>query len=136
MNEIFQSKYHKIKLEITGWVEPNNGRMLRLADLFIDGVLKNDVFFDGWNRLDQCLDAYEMDSEDGKYVFIPSEGGGFLIEVKSLKKIPLPYKALSTATFIKNEFTHQNLFLFHTDEVIVVNIQSFEVQRVETSFRI
>jgi hypothetical protein len=36
MSEILASKHHDIKIELTGWDEPNNGRMLHIADIFIN----------------------------------------------------------------------------------------------------
>ena len=128
MNEVIKSKYHNIKLVCTDWDEPNNGRMLRIADLYINDELKNREYFGNWNRLNQNIDNYVMDSLDGKYVYVPAEGGGFLIDVLSLTKIDMPYKSLSTITFIRNEFTIQNLSIIYTDEIIIVNLANFEVE--------
>lgn len=118
----FESKFHDIKLKITGTDEPNNGRMLWIADIFVDGRIETERYFGSWNRLNEKLDSYVMDSPDGKYIFIPAEGGGFLIDTSTMEKVNLPYKALTTLKFLKNEFSGDTLAITYTDEV--VNIET------------
>ena len=38
MPELFKSKFHDIKLVITGTNEPNNGRELWVADIYMNGI--------------------------------------------------------------------------------------------------
>lgn len=118
----FESKFHDIKLVITGTDEPNNGRMLWMADIYINGKLQTEKYFGNWNRLNWNLDSYVMDSIDGRYIFIPAESGGFLIDTTSLEKVNLPYKKLSTITFLKNEFSDNTLLLSYTDEVVRIEL--------------
>jgi len=118
MQQNYSSKFHDIKLVITGTDEPNNGRMLWVADIYINAKIETERYFGSWNRLNQNLDNYVMDSPDGRYVFIPAEGGGFLIDTSSLEKVNLPYKALTTIKFLKNEFAGNTLMITYTDEVI------------------
>ena len=118
MQQNYSSKFHDIKLVITGTDEPNNGRMLWVADIYINAKIETEKYFGSWNRLNQNLNNYVMDSPDGKYVFIPAEGGGFLIDTSSLEKVNLPYKALTTIKFLKNEFTGDTLVITYSDEVI------------------
>ena len=118
MQQNYSSKFHDIKLVITGTDEPNNGRMLWVADIYINAKIETEKYFGSWNRLNQNLDNYVMDSPDGKYVFIPAEGGGFLIDTSTLEKVNLPYKALTTIKFLKNEFTGDTLVITYSDEVI------------------
>ena len=122
MQQNYSSKFHDIKLVITGTDEPNNGRMLWVADIYINAKIETEKYFGSWNRLNQNLDNYVMDSPDGKYVFIPAEGGGFLIDTSTLEKVNLPYKALTTIKFLKNEFTGDTLVITYSDEV--VNIET------------
>lgn len=130
MIKTLASTYHDIRIELTGWDEPNNGRMLHMADLFINGQNANEHYFQDWNRLDQRLDNYTMDSPDGKCVFIPWESGGFLIDGLTLGQIKLPYKGISTATFLGNFFHDNLLVLVHLDEVILCNLTSGVSTRV------
>lgn len=118
MQQNYSSKFHDIKLVITGTDEPNNGRMLWVADIYINAKIETEKYFGSWNKLNQNLDNYVMDSPDGRYVFIPAEGGGFLIDTSSLEKVNLPYKALTTIKFLKNEFTGDTLVITYSDEVI------------------
>ena len=122
MQQNYSSKFHDIKLVITGTDEPNNGRMLWVADIYINAKIETEKYFGSWNKLNQNLDNYVMDSPDGKYVFIPAEGGGFLIDTSTLEKVNLPYKALTTIKFLKNEFTGDTLVITYSDEV--VNIET------------
>jgi hypothetical protein len=114
----FKSKFHNAELKITGYDEPNNGRMLHVAELWIAGVNQTLNFFEHGLYLDFELKNYNMDSPDGKFIFIPEEGGGALIDMSSLEKIKLPYKGISTVTFRGNSFTESTLTLNHTDRVI------------------
>jgi len=120
MQQNYSSKFHDIKLVITGTDEPNNGRMLWVADIYINAKIETEKYFGSWNRLNQNLDNYVMDSPDGKYVFIPAEGGGFLIDTSSMEKVNLPYKALTTIKFLKNEFAGDTLVITYTDEVVTI----------------
>lgn len=125
MDNVIKSKYHDIVLELTGWDEPNNGRLLRTCDLKINGKLENDKYFGTWNRLDQQLDKLSFDSPDKQHVYIPAESGGFLIDTKTLNKIQLPYKRLSTLTFIENYFVNDMLVLIYSDETIKFKISNY-----------
>jgi hypothetical protein len=116
--QTFKSKFHNAELKITGYDEPNNGRMLHVAELWINGVNKTKEFFDYGLYLDFELKNYIMDSLDGKFIFIPEEGGGVLIEMIRLEKIKLPYKGISTVTFRGNTFTESMLTLNHSDMLI------------------
>ena len=120
----FSSAFHDIKLIITGTDEPNNGRMLWIADIYVNGAIQTEKYFGSWNRLNENLDKYVMDSPDGKYIYIPAEGGGFLIDTSSLEKINLPYKELSTLKFLRNEFSAENLYIFYTDECICIEFSN------------
>ena len=124
MPEFFKSKFHDIKLVITGSDEPNNGRELWVADIYINGINQTEKYFGSWNWLNWNLENYVMDSPDGKYVFIPAEGGGFLINTSTLERINLPYNALSTIKFQKNEFSTDALIITYSDEVVSIALDS------------
>lgn len=124
MDNVIKSQFHDIVLELTGWDEPNNGRLLRTCDLKINGKLENAKYFENWNRLDQRLDKLSFDSTDKRYVYIPAESGGFLIDTNTLNKIQLPYKSLSTLKFMENYFDNDMLVLVYSDEIIKFNMSN------------
>lgn len=120
---MYKSKQGNIELKIVGYDEPNNGRELHIAELFINGENRNnDYFKNNWNRLNFNLNDLQFESDDLKYVFIPAEGNSFIINTETFKSFYIPYKGISTILFKKNEFTHNSLIVHYSDEKIVINI--------------
>ena len=118
-----KSKFHNIELIEYGVVEPNNGRMLYEVDLKINGELVTERYFDkNWRHI-HLYSKYEPDSPDGRFFFVPKEGGGFVLDtLNNLAVIGLPYKALSAATYIGNAYFNERLFLVYRDEVVVFSL--------------
>lgn len=105
MKTLYQSKNRKIELKIIGYDEPNNGRELHIAELYINGKNLSDNYFENkWNRLNFNLDEFQFESPDSKYIFIPAEGNSFVINSNTLSMIKLPYKAFSTGHFKRMNF--------------------------------
>jgi hypothetical protein len=120
---MYKSNQGNIDLKIVGYEEPNNGRELHIADLFINGENRSDDYFrNKWNRLNFKLNEFQFESSDLKYVFIPAEGNSFLINTDTLSITYLPYKDVSTVCFMKNEFIEKSLILHYSDEKIVINL--------------
>lgn len=63
-----------------------------------------------------------MNSLNGNFVFIPAEGHSFLLDTQQFNKIELPYKPLSTLTFLANSFTENELIISYTDEKLYFNL--------------
>lgn len=118
-----KSKFHDIELIEYGVVEPNNGRMLNEIDLKINGELVTQRYFsDNWHHI-HLYKEYEPDSPDGRFFFVPKEGGGFLLDtLNNFSVIGLPYKALSAASYIGNAYFNERLFLVYRDEVVVTHL--------------
>jgi hypothetical protein len=131
LNREIKSAFHDITLNLKGLDEPNNGRCLHICDLIINGKNVNERFFGNWNRLNENLDKYQMDSPDCKFIFIPSESGGFLIDTTNHNKTGLPYKALSTLKFSGNSFFKGVLMIIYTDELILFNISSNMINKFD-----
>ena len=129
MHTIFRSKFHNIELRIAHLREIQPGRTVWVADIFINGAHRNERYFRGTNWLDERLDQYHMDSHDGKLVFIPAEHGGFMINTLTMDKVPLPYKAFSTLTFVANSFSETHLSIVHSDETIVFDLNNYRSSR-------
>jgi hypothetical protein len=109
--------------------EVQPGRHVWVADIFINGVHQNERYFDKTNWLNERLDRYEMDSHDGKFVFIPAESNNFMIDTLTMDKVPLPYKAFSTVTFVANLFSETHLSIVHSDETIVIDLNTYRSSR-------
>lgn len=120
---VYKSTQGNIELSIVGYDEPNNGRELHIAALFINGKnLSSEYFKNKWNRLNFNLNEFQFESEDLKYVFIPAEGNSFLINTQTLCAVYMPYKVVSTVCFKKNEFIDNSLIIHYIDEIINVDL--------------
>ncbi|WP_413532473.1 hypothetical protein [Empedobacter brevis] len=118
------SIYHNIELRIIGYDEPNNGRELHIADIFIDGIKCSDQYFKNkWNRLNFNLEKFKFESRDGKYVFIPAEGYSFIINCDDLSTIYSDFKGVSTINFIQNTFLDDKLQIFYMDEIVEISLK-------------
>ena len=115
----------KIELKIVGYDEPNNGRELHIAELYINGENVTEKHFKGgWNRLNFNLSHFVFESPDKNYVFIPAEGNSFVIDLNTMDSAFLPYKGISTALFQKNEFVDGNLIIYYSDEILEIHLES------------
>ncbi len=120
----YTSTNHRIELKIVGYDEPNNGRELHIAELYINGENCSRKYFQNkWNRLNFNLDEFQFESQDLKYVFIPAEGNSFLINANTLSMIKTPFKPLSTICFKKNEFHQGKMKVYYTDETVEINLE-------------
>lgn len=118
---VYTSTNGFIELRIVGYDEPNNGRELHIAELYIKGENVSDTYFTNkWNRLNLNLNHFIFESPDSNYVFIPAEGDSFVISTKSFQKYHLPTKELSTIYFLKNEFEKTKLTVYYTDEIVEI----------------
>lgn len=81
--------FNKITLKITGFDEPNNGRMLHMVSLYVNGEEKTTEYLGNWNRICYDLNRFQFSDSEGRYCFIPAESGWFLIDTRSKKKIDL-----------------------------------------------
>ncbi|UOQ54779.1 hypothetical protein [Hymenobacter cellulosivorans] len=125
-----KSKFHDIELIHYGCVEPNNGRMLWEVDLKINGELVTKKYFGGWNYTDMA-EKYEPDSPDGRFFFIPEEGGGFVLDtLHNFQPIGISCQGPSAATFRGNVYSEKYLFLVHTREVILFDLTTLTQRRL------
>jgi|GEM_PF-6050188 len=119
-----KSRFHNIELIQHHWDEPNNGRMLWVVDLRINDLLVTERYFGSWNRTD-VAEKYEPDSPDGRYFFVPAEGGGFVLDtLHDFAAIYFRCKGLSAATFLGNVYSNDWLFLVHRHEIILFNLRT------------
>lgn len=122
---MYKTKKGNIELKIVGYDEPNNGRELHIAELCINGENYTSKYFkNNWNRLNFNLKDYLFESPNFKYVFIPAESVSFIINAETLDYTALPYKAISTTLFKKNEFIGNSLIIHYSDEIIEYNLEN------------
>lgn len=114
----------KIELKVIGYEEPNNGRELHVAELFVNGENATGSFFkNGWNRLNINLSNLMFESPDERFVFIPAEGNSFVINTNTLRSAFLPYKGISTVLFQGNEFIAEKIVLHYSDELVEIDLE-------------
>ena len=124
--EKYRSTNGAIEFELIGWDELNNGRMLYIAEIYINGIKSTSQYFnDNWNYLNFKLDQFIFESPNLRYVFIPAEGYSFVINTKTLERIFLPYKGCSTFYFYKNEFIDDILKIYYKDDVVEIGLNYF-----------
>lgn len=120
---MYESRQGNIELKIVGYDEPNNGRELHIAELWINGKNCNDEYFkNNWNRLNFNLAEFQFESSDLKYIYIPAEGNSFVINTNTLEIISIPYKGVSTVCFKRNEFVNDKIIIYYTDETVEINL--------------
>ncbi|WP_312556876.1 hypothetical protein [Empedobacter brevis] len=120
---VYKSTDQNIELRIIGYDEPNNGRELHVAELYMNGKNCSEKYFiNQWNRLNFNLDEFQFESKNQKHVFIPAEGYSFVINCEDFSVIYTDFKGLSTVQFLKNKFSEDKLQLFYKDEIVEIHL--------------
>ncbi len=122
IGDLILSKKSSFKIHLTGWEEPNNGRMLWSFNLLEDDEIVDDKYLDSWRFLNFDLEKFEFESKDGTYIYIPTEGNGVLINTKTKKVTKTPYKGLSTHYYIGNYFIDNKLVINYKNEIVVIDL--------------
>jgi hypothetical protein len=122
---------HLVELKITGYDEPNNGRELWIADLFIDNRPANNLFKNGWNRLKFKLEKFIFSAADESFVFIPAEGTSLLINTSTLEVHYPEAIGLSTIHYLGNCFYNRKLVIAYTHYFTVYNPDFRDLQQYQ-----
>lgn len=133
MSQIWTTQNKRFRLEITGYDEPNNGRELWIAELFIDGAKVTERYLGSWPRLNFKIDHLQFESEETKHVFIPQEGAAFIIDTDTLDQHVLSDIPLSTLYFMGNFFDHNYLYVVYQDLVERIDLSSYESLKIDFS---
>lgn len=124
-----------LRIQFLNWVEPNNGRVLWKVDvLFENRNINKQIFENNWNYLNQKIDQLSINDENEQYYFLPTESKGTLFKISKKKffggynliKIDLPYKNVSTLSFIGNQFGFNKLLTIFTDQINITDLNNLK----------
>mgnify|MGYP001351028480 CR=1 FL=1 len=115
----------RLKIELLGWAEPNNGRMLWQANCsFDDKSINQDVFSNNWNYININIDNIQICDDTERYYFIPVEGTAILIDSTLKEIVKLPYVGTSTSSFQSSTFTEEFLIQTYFNSIVLTNLKS------------
>jgi len=133
---IFESEHYPIKLVAKTLDEPHPGHMIWRYEFYREGKLLNDPLLNyKWGGLYPDLDGYSMESDDGAFVYIPTEGSTLIYDTKS-KKFK-SYTAViegSNNTFVTNVFSEGRLLVVFKRSIQIVELKYFTVQNIHFEF--
>jgi hypothetical protein len=118
----FQTAKEILELKIIDVIEPNNGRMLNVVLLYLNGVNVTGQYFNFQNYINFDLEKYMPQSLDKKWIYIPKENDHFLINTQNLEIISLPSLMFSATSFIGNYFFGNYLIVLSYQEIIQKNL--------------
>jgi len=111
------------RIKFVGHYEPNSGRQLWLIAVFLkNNDITSKLFGSNQVPINFHIDNWVLESKNLDYVYVPVEGSAKLYNRTSGKIIDLPYKGISTALFLGNYFTGNQLVEVYTDEVVITNL--------------
>lgn len=125
-----QSTNEKLNIDFIGYSEPNNGRELWKVDVFINNHNINEkLFSNGWNYINFRLEKWQL--ENLGFAYIPVEGTAKLLNIDTLEVHNLPYKGVSTVSFIGNVFGFGKLMEIYLDLIQITDLSTFKTISIE-----
>jgi hypothetical protein len=128
----FKSRFHNIELVATEFDEPQPGNTLWRFNLFIEGQLvENQYISYKWTGLYPDLTGYEMDAENGNYIYVPLNGTTLVYDcfTKKFKSVSSNLEK-STNSFVSNTFSEGRLLVVFNREIQVIELSTFTVQNI------
>ncbi len=120
----FTSQSGQFRIDIVGYREPNNQRMLNAVEIFYNGkAITKRVLPENWPYTNGHTDRWMLEDEAGQFVYVPAEGQAKLIDSASLEVFTLPYQGLSAASFVGNSFAFGRLVEVFYDCVVVTELE-------------
>lgn len=130
------SKSGALKINILTWAEPNNGRMLWKADVYLNDLKVNNQIFGGtWNYLNYGIGKLMLEDDKEAYLYIPVEGISRIIRKSDGEIFKLPFVDTSTSGYIGNRFKDDYLLEIHKDKLILTFLKTMASSIYEKEFK-
>jgi hypothetical protein len=114
-------------VDIIGYAEPNNGRVLAKVNVLHNDININEkLFTHNWNFINHRTDKWQL--EGFGYAYIPVEGSAKLIHLNTLNIHTLSYKGISTISFKGNSFGFNKLLEVYDDAIQITDLQTLNVR--------
>lgn len=120
---IFQSKFNAIQVVATEFDEPQYGCTLWRFKVYVDNEVYNNKLLDYDNKfcgLVANLKEYNLESAEGRYVFIPY--GILVLNTNSLELDKYEKQGGSNNDFISNIFVGENLVILEERSISIVDL--------------
>lgn len=114
----------------TEFDEPHNGHTLWRYEFYIEEQLvKNHIVGGDHTGLYPNLEHFEMESEDGNFIFIPKEEIViYEVDTKQYHRFSTP--GHTNNSFIGNRFTEGRLVVTLAHSLVIVNLQNMSAQSI------
>jgi hypothetical protein len=117
---------NRIELKVIGDDEPNNGRMLHIVTLTINGKDVTNEYLGDWNRTYYGLGNLNFSDSLNRFCFIPLESKPILINVKTLQIINVgPFG------YLGNSFFNNFHLLFGRNEILITDLTTYKTKSLE-----
>ncbi|MBL3658456.1 hypothetical protein [Fulvivirga sediminis] len=127
----FKAKHSNIKLVATHLDEPHPGHMIWKFHFYINNdLVQNPCLNYKWGGLYPDLDHFEMESENGRFIYLPVEKT-LLYDVIKNQFIALEDKVDSKNNlFVMNKFSEGRLIIIHQRGFQVIQLQNMHTLNV------
>ena len=127
----FRSAFHNIEVIATEFDEPHPGRTLWRFKFMVDGQLQENPKLNyKWSGLHPRLDDYNIEDEEGKFIFIPSEDAViYNVFTKKYHSIASMGETKNNK-FVGNKFSEERLIIVRERGLQIISLGNFQTQDV------
>ena len=123
------SEDQRLKIDFLTWEEPNNGRFIWKVDVYLDGKLLNEqVFPTGWNYINERFEKLDLESDDHKCYYVPSEKNGVLIQMKGCFQIPYKRIGYGVGPYVGNQFAFGHVLEVNFRQMSLTSLETYETR--------
>lgn len=136
ISHTFNAIHNNIKLIATEYDEPNYGRTFWKYMFFIDEKLvENEYLNYTYDGLFSDLDNFELESVDGKYVYIPQIANSVVFDTQKNSFFEFkPLETINNNHFIKNIFYQNKLIIVYQRAFQIINLTNYTCQNIIFTF--